>query len=142
MGYKIYFDRKSIVYHPVEYINTIKFIKLFRNHAYFPLLVKKNPEIRELLILRYIAYRNHIYPIFLFLFVLIYIVNMYYNVYYYNIISFFSFITAYLKARVFIDNNIYHYPLRILAFPRNLIIDSTSLYHFIKGSLQYRTLVI
>jgi len=137
-GYKIIFSKNPLVYHEVRYISLLKYLKSLKQHESLALFIRKHPAFREKLVLRFIALKTNLYPIFILLATFSYVIG--------SMIFFNIFIVAaillYLWARVITDTNIKMYPLRILAFIRYLLIDFISLYYTVKGVVRYKCFVI
>lgn len=143
LGYNIIFDKSIITYHRVIYVGFLQYIKSLKKYEFLPLLVKENPEVRKTLYIGFIERKQDIYPsitlLFLFSLFLDIIVRINTLIIYSLLVS---CIISYLWGRVIRDNNIRLYPLRILAFFRNFIIDIIVIYYLLKGSIRYKSLVI
>lgn len=137
-GYNIMFSENIKVYHEMEYLNIVSYAKYLSNFSYLPLQVKRNPKIRKHLYLKFISNLSHIYPIFFFLSFIFYLSSL--DVFFKSM--FLLFIFFYLYSRVIVDSKWYKYPLRVVVFPRNLLLDSTKVFYLLKGSLKYHCLVI
>ena len=137
-GYEIPFCENVIVYHAVNYISYLEFIKRLKNNEFHALFLRKNPEHREKLILRCITSKTHLYPIFILLTASSYVIG---STIFFNIFIVVA-ILLYLWARVIKDTNIKMYPVRILAFIRYFLIDFISLYYTVKGVVRYKCFVI
>jgi len=135
---RIVFSENTRVYHEMEYLDLISYLKYLRNYSYLPLQVKRNPEIRNHLFLKVFSTKYHIYPLLAFFSFIFYFTgfNSLFNVF--ILIS----IISYGYSRVFTDSKIHKYLLRILILPRNVVIDSVRLYYVIRGSIKHRCLVI
>lgn len=137
--YEILFCENVIVYHAVKYIGYFEFFKRLKNYEFFALQLKRNPEIRKTLYLGFILRKQDIYPIFTILTIILAISNINrYFIYTTLLIS----IVSYLRSRVFKDFHAKLYPIRIMAFIRNLVIDSLALYHVLRGAIRYKCFVI
>jgi glycosyltransferase involved in cell wall biosynthesis len=69
-GYEITFDERIKVYHDIQYIPFLKYLKSLKKYSSRALLVKRYPFMRKRLTLRFIGIRSHIYPIFIFVSIL------------------------------------------------------------------------
>ena len=141
-GYEILFCEKKnamIVYHAVTYIGYLKFFKSLKKYEFSALHVKRHPEIRKSFYLGFIMRKQDVYPIFTILTIISAISNI--NIYFTYTALLIS-IASYLWGRVFRDSHIGSYPIRIMAFIRNFIIDSLVLYHILRGSLRYRCFIV
>lgn len=141
MGYEIIFcgEKTMIVYHAVKYISYSDFFKSLKKYEFFALQLKRNPEIRKTLYLNFIFRKQDLYPIFTVLTIILAISNINIYVTYYTLLI---SIASYLWSRVFRDSHLKLYPIRIVAFIRNLVIDTIILYHVLRGAIRYKCFVI
>ena len=138
MGYKIIFSKKPLVYHMTDYRSLLQYLKSLKKHESLALFIRKHPVFREKLVLRFIAVKSNLYPIFILLAASSYVLGSILFFYIFLIVA----ILLYLWARVITDSNIKMYPLRILGFIKYFPIDFTSLYHTLKGVVRYKCLVL
>ena len=141
--YKILFSDNVIVYHAVQYISYLKYFKLLKKYEFAALQVKRYPEIRNTLYLGFIFRKQDAYPIFVMLTIISVVLNkiLFLNMYVTYLFLLFS-IASYLWSRVFKDFHVKLYLLRVMAFIRNLVIDSLILYHILRGAIRYKCFVI
>jgi glycosyltransferase involved in cell wall biosynthesis len=135
---RIIFSEAIRVYHEMEYLDLISYCKYLRNYSYLPLQIKRNPEIREHLFMRIFSTKYHIYPLMAFFSVISFLAGFKSVSNLLLLVSIFF----YIYSRVFTDFKIHKHLLRILFFPRNLVIDSVRLYYVVKGSIKYKILLI
>lgn len=142
-GYEILFSKNVIVYHAINYVSYLESFKMLKKYEFFALQVKRNPEMRDTLYLGFIFAKKDLYPIFVALTIISIILNkvLFLNIFFAYLFLLFS-ITSYLWFRVFKDFNVKLYPLRTMAFIRNLVIDSLVLYHLLRGAIRYKCFVI
>ena len=143
IGYEIPFCENVLVYHAVRYISYLKYFKSLKKYEFFALQLKRNPEIRNTLYLGFIFRKQDVYPIFVILTIISVVLNkiLFLNTYFTYLFLLFSIVT-YLWSRVFRDFHVKLYPLRVMAFIRNLVIDSLILYHVLRGAIHYKCFVI
>lgn len=142
-GYKIAFDEEVVVYHDIQYIPFVAYLRSLRKYRSRALLVKRYPFMKKRYTLGFIGMKNHIYPIFLTLTILSYIVSIITNIgsiYTYALAA--LTVIFYLWGRVLIDNNYKLYPIRLFSFLRYMFIDFVGLYYSIIGCIRYRTLLL
>ena len=137
-GYEIIFSKNPLVYHETKYISLLKYLKLLKKRESFALFIRKHPAFRGKLVLRFIASKTNLYPIFILFAAFSYIIgsNIFFNIF------MVAAIILYLWTRVITDSDIKMYPLRILAFIRYFLIDFISLYYTLKGVVRYKCFVI
>lgn len=58
------------------------------------------------------------------------------------ILSVSPFVISYCLFRVFVDNNFYNYPKRLLAFPYFILMDMIETLYTLKGAIKYRYLML
>jgi glycosyltransferase involved in cell wall biosynthesis len=135
---RIIFSENTKVYHEMDYLNILQYLNYLQNYSYLPLQIKRNPEMRKHLFLRVFSNKYHIYPLVFFLALISYIAgfDLLFK------ITLALSVICYISSRVVVDTKLPKYILRILVFPRNMIIDSVRLYYTIKGSLKHKCLVL
>jgi glycosyltransferase involved in cell wall biosynthesis len=137
-NYDIHYNENILVYHAVRYRSVLDYFRWIKNRtADHVLMYKKHPKRREELFLGFIWNKKNIYVIFTILYLISIII-------YFNISYLFLTlaIISYLWAQVFTDSNLKKYPLRILLFPKNFVLDSIRLYSSLIASIRYRCLVL
>ena len=138
-GYKILFGEDVVVYHAVQYIGYLEYFKLSKKLEFFALQLKRNPEIRKTLYLGFIFKRQHIYPIFFLFTIISALFHIDINI---TCSALLASLASYLWGRVFRDSHVKLYPIRIIAFWRNFVIDFISLYYTVRGAISYKCFVI
>jgi glycosyltransferase involved in cell wall biosynthesis len=140
---KILFGNEVLVRHKVEYLPFFKYLLRMSVHQYYPLLIKKNPSIRNRLYLKIFVKKSHIYPIFIILSIISFIlrrVNIFFE--YVMYLSMVLFVITFLYGRVITDGKLSAYPIRLISIIRYFILDITDMFFLLKGSLKHKIIVL
>ncbi|WMW23240.1 glycosyltransferase family A protein [Methanolobus mangrovi] len=142
-GNIIVFDNQVKVYHDIQYIPFLSYLKSLKKYTSRALLFKKYPFMRKRSILGFIGIRSHVYPFFILFTLLAYSLSKLIglNDFYFYATGFFTLV-LYLWGRIITDLNYKLYPLRIMSSPRYFLIDLIGLYYTLKGDIKYKTLLL
>ena len=142
-GYDIVFDDDVKVFHDIQYIPFYSYLRSLKKYSSRALLIKRYPFMRKRFPLKIIGVKSHVYPIFIILSILAYIISKLgaFSDFYLSGAIALTFV-FYLWGRVTIDSNYKLYPMRLALFLRYLLLDTVGLYYTLKGCVRYKTILL